>query len=183
MGYALAVPFTSSSDRLAAYFTKRNNGIREAEMRLGVMLPASTVSHRPFPLIWHKTFSPVLHTVACICNPLTEIKSFSSGSVNIMLICYSANWAGWYYLIRNHGRKKSALGTLFRWGCSFILCCLLLLLLYIGLRGGLLPFKHLRDVDSHESWQTVRILSLSSTRLANVHAYCDLAYPENPKNE
>jgi hypothetical protein len=36
----LAIPFTSTSDRLAAYLTRRNNGIREAEMRLGVMLPA-----------------------------------------------------------------------------------------------------------------------------------------------
>ncbi|KAI1275724.1 putative MFS transporter [Xylaria sp. FL0933] len=43
VGYALAVPFTSSSDRLAAYLTKRNNGIREAEMRLGVMLPAMLI--------------------------------------------------------------------------------------------------------------------------------------------
>ncbi|KAI2624607.1 putative MFS transporter [Hypomontagnella submonticulosa] len=39
VGYGLAIPFTSSSDRLAAFFTRRNNGIREAEMRLGVMLP------------------------------------------------------------------------------------------------------------------------------------------------
>ncbi|KAI1099480.1 putative MFS transporter [Jackrogersella minutella] len=43
VGYGLAVPFTSSSDRLAAYFTKRNDGIREAEMRLGVMLPAMLI--------------------------------------------------------------------------------------------------------------------------------------------
>ncbi|KAI5864009.1 putative MFS transporter [Durotheca rogersii] len=43
VGYGLAIPFTSSSDRLAAYFTKRNNGIREAEMRLGVMLPAMLI--------------------------------------------------------------------------------------------------------------------------------------------
>ncbi|CAJ2510781.1 Uu.00g064060.m01.CDS01 [Anthostomella pinea] len=43
VGYGLAVPFTSSSDRLAAYLTKRNNGIREAEMRLGVMLPAMLI--------------------------------------------------------------------------------------------------------------------------------------------
>ncbi|KAI8630689.1 MFS general substrate transporter [Xylariaceae sp. FL1651] len=43
IGYALAIPFTSSSDRLAAYFTKRNHGIREAEMRLGVMLPAMLI--------------------------------------------------------------------------------------------------------------------------------------------
>lgn len=40
MGYLLAVPFTTSSDRLAAYLTKKNNGIREAEMRLGVLIPA-----------------------------------------------------------------------------------------------------------------------------------------------
>lgn len=38
VGYSLALPFTSTSDRLAAYLTKRNGGIREAEMRLGVLL-------------------------------------------------------------------------------------------------------------------------------------------------
>ncbi|OTA98010.1 hypothetical protein M426DRAFT_326317 [Hypoxylon sp. CI-4A] len=43
VGYGLAIPFTSSSDRLAAFLTKRNGGIREAEMRLGVMLPAMLV--------------------------------------------------------------------------------------------------------------------------------------------
>ncbi|KAI0479404.1 putative MFS transporter [Xylariaceae sp. FL0804] len=43
IGYGLAVPFTSSSDRLAAYLTRRNNDIREAEMRLGVMLPAMVI--------------------------------------------------------------------------------------------------------------------------------------------
>ena len=32
------MPFTWTSDRLAAHLTKRNNGIREAEMRLGVLL-------------------------------------------------------------------------------------------------------------------------------------------------
>ncbi|KAI0597249.1 putative MFS transporter [Biscogniauxia sp. FL1348] len=43
-GYVLAVPFTPTSDRLAAYLTRRNNGIREAEMRLGVMLPAMIIA-------------------------------------------------------------------------------------------------------------------------------------------
>ncbi|KAI1269398.1 major facilitator superfamily domain-containing protein [Xylariaceae sp. FL1019] len=43
IGYSLAVPFASSSDRLASYLTLRNNGIREAEMRLGVMLPAMII--------------------------------------------------------------------------------------------------------------------------------------------
>lgn len=39
IGYLLALPFTFTSDRLAAYRTKRNNGIREAEMRLPVLFP------------------------------------------------------------------------------------------------------------------------------------------------
>ncbi|KAI1748678.1 putative MFS transporter [Xylaria castorea] len=43
IGFLLAVPFTPTSDMLAAYLTRRNNGIREAEMRLGVMLPAMIV--------------------------------------------------------------------------------------------------------------------------------------------
>ena len=34
----------TSSDRLAARLTKRNGGIREAEMRLGVMLPAMLIA-------------------------------------------------------------------------------------------------------------------------------------------
>ncbi|KAI5867551.1 MFS general substrate transporter [Durotheca rogersii] len=43
LGFLLALPFTSSSDRLAGYLTRRNDGIREAEMRLGVMLPAMVI--------------------------------------------------------------------------------------------------------------------------------------------
>jgi hypothetical protein len=44
VGFLLALPFLSSSDRLAAHLTRRNNGIREAEMRLGVMLPAMLIA-------------------------------------------------------------------------------------------------------------------------------------------
>ena len=44
LGYGLSIPFLTSSDRLAAYFTKRNNMIREAEMRLGVLLPAMIIA-------------------------------------------------------------------------------------------------------------------------------------------
>lgn len=44
IGYILAVPFTTTSDRLAARLTRRNGGIREAEMRLGVMLPAMVLA-------------------------------------------------------------------------------------------------------------------------------------------
>ena len=44
IGYGLAVPLTWTSDRLAAYLTKRNNGIREAEMRLAVLGPAAVIA-------------------------------------------------------------------------------------------------------------------------------------------
>lgn len=44
IGYLLALPFLPASDRLAARLTKKNNGIREAEMRLGVLLPALIVA-------------------------------------------------------------------------------------------------------------------------------------------
>ncbi|KAK8099745.1 uncharacterized protein PG998_012986 [Apiospora kogelbergensis] len=43
-GFLLAVPLSFSSDRLAAHLTRRNGGIREAEMRLGVMLPAMVIA-------------------------------------------------------------------------------------------------------------------------------------------
>ncbi|KAF2634380.1 MFS general substrate transporter [Massarina eburnea CBS 473.64] len=44
LGFLLALPFLSSSDRLAARLTRLNGGIREAEMRLGVILPAMIVA-------------------------------------------------------------------------------------------------------------------------------------------
>ncbi|OIW25368.1 MFS general substrate transporter [Coniochaeta ligniaria NRRL 30616] len=43
IGYALALPFTATSDMLAARLTRRNDGIRESEMRLGVMLPVMLI--------------------------------------------------------------------------------------------------------------------------------------------
>ncbi|KZT61681.1 putative MFS transporter [Calocera cornea HHB12733] len=44
VGYSLATPFASSSDRVAAYLTRKNDGVREAEMRLSVMLPAMLIA-------------------------------------------------------------------------------------------------------------------------------------------
>jgi len=44
VGYLLAAPFTFTSDRVAAYFTRKNGGVREAEMRLSVMLPAMLIA-------------------------------------------------------------------------------------------------------------------------------------------
>lgn len=43
IGYVTSVPFVNSSDRFAAYLSRKNNNIREAEMRLGVMLPAMLI--------------------------------------------------------------------------------------------------------------------------------------------
>jgi len=44
VGYLLAAPFTFTSDRVAAHFTRKNGGVREAEMRLSVMLPAMLIA-------------------------------------------------------------------------------------------------------------------------------------------
>lgn len=44
IAFVLAVPFAPTSDRLAARLTRRNNGVREAEMRLGVMIPAMVIA-------------------------------------------------------------------------------------------------------------------------------------------
>jgi hypothetical protein len=44
VGYLLAIPFTFTSDWLAAYLTRRNGGIREAEMRLGVLIIPALVT-------------------------------------------------------------------------------------------------------------------------------------------
>ncbi|KAI6829570.1 putative MFS transporter [Hortaea werneckii] len=44
VGYGLAIPLTWTSDALAARLTRKNNGMREAEMRLGVLLPAMVIA-------------------------------------------------------------------------------------------------------------------------------------------
>lgn len=44
VGYGLAIPLTWTSDALAARLTRKNNGMREAEMRLGVLLPAMIIA-------------------------------------------------------------------------------------------------------------------------------------------
>lgn len=44
IGFGLALPLVPASDALAARLTRRNGGVREAEMRLGVLLPAAAVA-------------------------------------------------------------------------------------------------------------------------------------------
>lgn len=44
LGYLFALPLLSLSDRLAARLTRKNKGIREAEMRLAVLLPAMVLA-------------------------------------------------------------------------------------------------------------------------------------------
>ncbi|KAK4652487.1 hypothetical protein QC762_502750 [Podospora pseudocomata] len=44
IGFGLALPLLPASDILAARLTRRNGGIREAEMRLGVLIPAAFVA-------------------------------------------------------------------------------------------------------------------------------------------
>ncbi len=71
LGYLLAIPFMTSSDRLAAHLTRKNKGIREAEMRLGVMLPVMLIS--PAALILYgftaeRSLHWVLYFVAVAVN-------------------------------------------------------------------------------------------------------------------
>ncbi|KAK3321726.1 major facilitator superfamily domain-containing protein [Apodospora peruviana] len=44
VGFGTALPFLPYVDKFAARLTKKNNGIREAEMRLGMLLPAMVIA-------------------------------------------------------------------------------------------------------------------------------------------
>ncbi|KAK4178993.1 major facilitator superfamily domain-containing protein [Triangularia setosa] len=44
IGFGLALPLLPASDILAAKLTRRNGGVREAEMRLGILIPAAFVA-------------------------------------------------------------------------------------------------------------------------------------------
>ncbi|KAI1110669.1 putative MFS transporter [Nemania sp. NC0429] len=78
IGFLLAVPFTPTSDMLAAYLTRRNNGIREAEMRLGVVLPAMIIG--PVALVVYGLTAQLnLHWIGYF---------FGSGL---------ASWSGYFY--------------------------------------------------------------------------------------
>lgn len=44
IGYCSALPLLPASDRIAARLTRRNKGIREAEMRLSILLPAMIIA-------------------------------------------------------------------------------------------------------------------------------------------
>ncbi|KAF2972229.1 hypothetical protein GQX73_g1333 [Xylaria multiplex] len=84
-GYALAVPFTSSSDKLAAYYTKRNNGIREAEMRLGVMLPASTYSVAVCFPTWQSSSFYTIICASILPEPPQKKRDLLIGPAGIIL--------------------------------------------------------------------------------------------------
>ena len=67
IGYGLAVPLTWTSDRLAAHLTKKNGGIREAEMRLGVLLPAMLIAPAGI-LVYGMTAQYHLHWIGYVAG-------------------------------------------------------------------------------------------------------------------
>lgn len=75
IGFALGIPFTATSDMLAARLTRRNNGIREAEMRLGVMLPVMLIGPAGL-IIFGFAAERNLHWIAYFVGVVTT--SFSS---------------------------------------------------------------------------------------------------------
>lgn len=102
IGYDLAIPFANSSDRLAAYLTRRNNGIREAEMRLGVMLPAMIIGPAglvvygltgQFDLHWIGYFAGVamVDWAALFCFTFTLAYAVDSYNANISEMLIAMN--------------------------------------------------------------------------------------------
>nr|OQO20413.1 hypothetical protein B0A51_11036 [Rachicladosporium sp. CCFEE 5018] len=86
VGYALAVPFTFTSDRLAAYLTRKNGNIREAEMRLGVLLPAIIIA--PIGLIvYGVTAQNKLHWFGLFAGP--ALTNFSSYFMFTFVLAYA----------------------------------------------------------------------------------------------
>ena len=78
IGFALALPLLPASDILAAKLTKRNGGIREAEMRLGMLLPAVLVA------------------------PAGQILFGMAAEKNLHWVCYflamgMTQWAGYFF--------------------------------------------------------------------------------------
>ncbi|KAK4183992.1 major facilitator superfamily domain-containing protein [Podospora australis] len=78
LGFGLALPLLPASDILAARLTKRNNGIREAEMRLGVLVGAFFAA------------------------PAGQILFGFAAEKNLHWICYFiaiglTQWAGYFY--------------------------------------------------------------------------------------
>ncbi|KAG9233653.1 putative MFS transporter [Amylocarpus encephaloides] len=78
VGYLLAVPFAFTSDRFAAHLTRRNNGIREAEMRLPVLLPGMIIAPAGL-ILYGLTAQHDLH--------------FMGYMVGVAMV----NWGGYFY--------------------------------------------------------------------------------------
>ncbi|KXT00725.1 hypothetical protein AC578_8275 [Pseudocercospora eumusae] len=93
LGYFLAAPLIPSFDRLAAYLTRRNDDIREAEMRLGVLLPAAFVAPAGL-IVYGMTAEHQLHWVGyfagvAMCN--WGAYFFFTGTLAYAVDSYNAN--------------------------------------------------------------------------------------------
>ncbi|KAF7193122.1 putative MFS-type transporter [Pseudocercospora fuligena] len=93
LGYFLAAPLIPSFDRLAAYLTRRNDDIREAEMRLGVLLPAAFVAPAGL-IVYGMTAEDQLHWVGyfagvAMCN--WGAYFFFTGTLAYAVDSYNAN--------------------------------------------------------------------------------------------
>jgi MFS family permease len=119
IGYGLAIPLVWSSDRLAAYLTKRNGGIREAEMRLGVLIPVSDLRFGWQYVRVTDMWAGMLHR---------------SGRLD---------------RLRLYCAREPAMGGLLRRRRHVRLGLLLLLHLHPRLRRRQLHCQHVRDADRH----------------------------------
>jgi len=132
IGYGLAVPFTATSDRLAAYLTRKNGGIREAEMRLGVMLPAM------------------------IIGPAGLILYGMAAQVRLPWICYfvgvaMVDWASYWYFTFALAVSSNPLHSLSQDNGTFVE--IMFTNPHFTVRRRLANSKHIRNAHRHEPRQ------------------------------
>ncbi|KAJ5918107.1 MFS transporter [Penicillium verhagenii] len=141
IGYLVALPLTSTSDRLAAYRTKRNNGIREAEMRLPALFPVMLLP--PAGLILYGfTAQRNLHWVGYFAGVAMNMLFTLAYAVD----SYYANTSE-MLIAMNLGKQAISFGMgsyLLEWilerGYAVVIS---------GISGGVLLANNLTDLDSH----------------------------------
>ncbi|KAK3388715.1 major facilitator superfamily domain-containing protein [Sordaria brevicollis] len=111
LGFGLAIPFVSLSDRLAAYLTKKNNGIREAEMRLPILLPAMLIAPAGI-VVFGMAAEKNLHWVAYMAGvAITQFGAYFYFTVTLAYAVdsYTANLSE-MLIIMNVGKQAISFG-------------------------------------------------------------------------
>lgn len=168
LGFGLAIPCVSLSDRLAAYLTKRNNGIREAEMRLPILLPAMLISPAG-QVIFGMAAERNLHWIAYMAGvAMTQFGGYFYFTVTLAyaMDSYNANLSE-MLIVMNVGKQAISFGmalNVLDWilerGYGKVIA---------GVFGGIL-FANNLFVLVFMAWGKDIRKKVSGTRLARAHA-------------